>query len=346
MHEVRDADSDLLSVHLPAARASASAAAAAVSHEFSDPASRLRAGVLAPIAAELAHPTVAGIGGGLAHGVSALGQGTRDALVGGADLAGKGVRLVAAGAGRLLGAAAGPPVAISPATRARLDNARLMTRTVVVVAHGLVQGAATMAASLGASAAGALGGSSVGAALAAGGESEAGRAVCRVAAASVGAVGAVWEGLETAACTLGGHVGGAASELVGARYGAEAAAATAQGIAVVGDLGEATLLSGMHLTPVTLLAQGVGSATIVATSAVEAHALEAAHAGAAGGGGGAEAAKAAAPAAAAPAEAVVAAPAPAPAAAAAAPAAAPAAPAAAEEPAKAHAESEAAFSVD
>ena len=261
-------------------------------HEFADPHSELRASYLTPIAAELSHPTVAGIGGGIAVGVERLGQGTRAALVGTADLAGKGIRLVAAGAGSLVGSRAGPPVTVSPATRTRLDNARLMTRTVVVVTTGLVQGAATMASSLGASAAVALGETGVGKAIASSGESAGGRAACRVAASTVGAVGAVWEGLELAARTLGGHVGGAASEFVGMRYGAEAQEATDKGLAVVGDMAEVTLLSGMHLTPVTLLAQSAGAATLTTTAAAEQHgvaaaAAAAAAAGAAGAAGGA-----------------------------------------------------------
>ena len=239
-----------------------------MAHEFVDPTSTLRAGYVAPIVAELSNPTVAGIGGGIATGVDLLGTGAKAVLVGGAELAGQGVRLVAAGAGALLRLGAGPPVRISPATQARLEAARGLTRTVVVVTGGVVQGAVAMATSLGANAAAAIGGTAVGKSLAAGSSSAAGQAVCRVAYSTVGAVGAVWEGLELAAASLAGHVGGAATDLVGARWGAEAAAASATGLGAVGDLGKASLLTSMHLTPVTLLAQGAGAATVAATEEV------------------------------------------------------------------------------
>jgi hypothetical protein len=225
-----------------------SSAASAVKHELVSPDSDLRVKYVGPVVEELSHPTVAGVTTGMATGISMVGQGAKTALVTTGELAGKGVKYTVVGVGRALGVVLpGKRLTVSPATQARLDNARLMTRTCVMVTGSLVAGAQGMARSLGASVGGSV-------------SSTLGKDVLRVAASGVGMVGSVWEGLEGAAVAFGAGVGGGVSEFVGERYGVEAKAAADKGLACVGDLGEATLVSTMHLAPTTIVANTLGSA--------------------------------------------------------------------------------------
>jgi len=216
------------------------------------PESDLRVKYVGPVVEELKNPTLAGVTGGVATGLGMVGEGAKSVLLTTGTLAGKGVRYTVKGVGLALGAVIpGRRMVVSQATQARLEQARLMTKTAVLVTSGLVAGAQGMARSLGASVSGSVG-------------STLGQHFLRVAEGGVGAVAKVWEGLEGAAVSFGREVGAGAVEFVGDRYGEEARAAADKGVACVGDLGSATLLSAMHLAPTTIIAETVGSAITTA----------------------------------------------------------------------------------
>jgi hypothetical protein len=264
VHEVADGDSRLRSELLPAAAARASEAAAAVKHEFVDPESVLRHDYLAPIGEELRHPTVAGVAGGVAAGVTLVGKGAKAALVATAEVAGTGVELVVGGLARGLGRVS-RPVQVSDTTRARLAGVRNAAGAAAMVTSGMVFAATQTARLLGAAASRALSGTAVEERA----HSTAGRAVRRIAIATVGAAGSVWEGLEGAASALGKHSAAAARGFVEARgYGEDVRAATEMGIdAATQAAAVATNL--VQVTPGMIAANAAGNATTNFVAAVE-----------------------------------------------------------------------------
>ena len=146
------------SKHLPAAAAAVGGAAAAVRHELVSPESDLRVKYVGPVVEELKNPTLAGVTGGVATGLGMVGEGAKSVLLTTGTLAGKGVRYTVKGVGLALGAVIpGRRMVVSQATQARLEQARLMTKTAVLVTSGLVAGAQGMARSLGASVSGSVG---------------------------------------------------------------------------------------------------------------------------------------------------------------------------------------------
>jgi hypothetical protein len=222
---------------VPSDGAAAAAAAAAGAAEAPSELSLLR-----PPA--LSHLSVADVGNGLSHGVMLAGKVTANALVVGADFAGKGVRWAAGQAAGYMGKAE-QPAHFTDETRTRLDQARMVSKTAVVVSSAVVLGAATMARSLGAAVSGAFlsteYGKSLSSNLSNNSGSQTGVAVRQVAASSLVAFGEVWDGLETAAKVFGGHAAGATTSFVEERYGKEAALIATKSLDVAGDVGQAAL---------------------------------------------------------------------------------------------------------
>jgi len=238
-NEVTNERSVLRTEVLPAAQAHARAAAEAVRHEVQDSDSQLRGTIVPAVARELSNPTVAGVGGGIATGISMAGHGAKTALVASAGLAGQGIVWTAETTTRALGGRAEAPTAVSDATKANLQRAKLLTRATVVVTSGMVVGAAAMAKSLGAAVSTAFMATETGrGAVHVATTTDGGRAVCRIASSSVGVVADVWAGLEGAASVLGAASAKAIRHGVGERYGAEALAAAESGIGVASDVGE------------------------------------------------------------------------------------------------------------
>jgi hypothetical protein len=268
VHEVRSSDSKLRAELLPAAAARASGAAAALHHEFADPASVLRADYLAPIGEELRHPTVAGIAGGVATGVTLVGRGAKAALVATAEVAGSGVELVVGGLARGLGRVS-RPVHVSDATRARLAGVRNAAGAAAMVTGGMVLAATTTARMLGAAASTAFAATATGAAAEEKAQGTAGKALRRVALATVGAAGDLWGGLEGAAAALGKHTAAAARGFVEARgYGEEVAAATELGLDAATQVG-AVGINLVQVTPGMIAASTAGNAATNFVAAVE-----------------------------------------------------------------------------
>lgn len=133
------------------------------------------------------------------------------------------------------------PVQITDTTKSRLEQAKVMSKAAVVVSASLVQGAASIASSLGAAVSSAFVQSEYGKRLAEGGQTETGKAVRQVAASSLVAFGEVWDGLEQAARILGGHTAEATTHFVQEAYGSDARAAAERGLEVAGDVGVAAL---------------------------------------------------------------------------------------------------------
>jgi hypothetical protein len=162
------------------AGAGAAAAAAASGGELS----------MASLRAQL--PPASAVGATLSRGIVSLGNGMKSALVVGATYTGMGV----AAASKALGNAVGPsaaPLALSETTVARMNQARVVTRSAAVLTGAMVEGAAVMARSMGAAAAAALAETETGKKLLAQSATPTGVAVKQVGAASLHAFKTVWD---------------------------------------------------------------------------------------------------------------------------------------------------------
>jgi len=141
------------------------------------------------------------------------------------------------GGGAEAAAEAGDGV-VSPGALRGIRRARMVSSTAVLVTRGMVVTMTELAKGMGTAIGTVVGESAAGrkmsAKLASSGTA---RGLRRVGLASLVALGDVWDGLEEGLCTLGGDVMEATEGVVGKRYGDEAAAATREGMLVVGDAG-------------------------------------------------------------------------------------------------------------
>ena len=185
-----------------------------------------------------------------------------------AEVAGAGVELVVGGIARGLGRVS-RPVKVSDATRARLAQARNLAGAAAMVTGGMVLAATTTARMLGAAASTAFAATSLGSKTEEKAQGTAGKAVRRIAIATVGAAGHLWEGLEGAAKTLGKHTAAATRGFVEARgYGDEVKAATELGLDAAAQVG-AVGLNLVQATPGMIAASAAGNATNNFVAAVE-----------------------------------------------------------------------------
>jgi hypothetical protein len=145
---------------------------------------------LASLRAQL--PPAEVVGSTLSRGITSLGAGVKSALVAGATLTGMGV----AAASKAIGQAVGPsaaPLKLSDTTVARMQQARVVTRSAAVLTGAMVEGAAVMARSMGAAAAAAMAESDTGKRLIAQSATPTGVAVKQVGSASLQAIKTVWD---------------------------------------------------------------------------------------------------------------------------------------------------------
>ena len=188
--------------------------------------------------------------------VVGAGQWAATGLVLGARMAGGGVRRAgsAMASRSRKGRQAKPSedTEVSKSTLRNIRRARMASSAAVLVTRGLVVTMTELTKGM-ARAVGALVG-----------ESEAGKAagkrlagsstaqgLKRVGLAGLVAVSDLWDALEEGLLTVGGDIGEATEEAVGARYGAAAASATREGMMVAGDAGQ-TLLNLRRAAPVGL----------------------------------------------------------------------------------------------
>lgn len=201
--------------------------------------------VLAPIQTHLPAPATTRIeaaGTGMSRGIIALGGMARSALVAGAGLAGRGVQVATEAIAKKLGRSS-KPLEVSAANRARLGQARVLTRTAVVVTASMVEGAVALAKSLSTAAAAAIAETETGKKIAASAATPTGQAVKGVANASLIAFRDVWDGMEEAAQKFGGATAGATRTLVASRYGEEALPIANDAIGLASDIGAVALQS-------------------------------------------------------------------------------------------------------
>ena len=191
-----------------------------------------------PTTATSSAPTSAGVR--VSSGIVAMGAVARTVLVAGAGLAGRGVQAASDALAHRLGRAPSG-VEISATNRARLGQARILTRTAVVVTASMVEGAVTLARSLSAAAAAAIAETDAGKKLSQSAATPAGVAAKQVAVASLVAFRDVWDGMEEAAITFGVATAGATRTLVTARYGAEALPVANDAIGLATDIGSVVL---------------------------------------------------------------------------------------------------------
>lgn len=181
-------------------------------------------------------------GTGVSRGIISLGGMARSALVAGAGLAGRGVQVATEAIAKKLGRSS-KPLEVSAANRARLGQARVLTRTAVVVTASMVEGAVALAKSLSTAAAAAIAETETGKKLAASAATPTGQAVKGVANASLIAFRDVWDGMEEAAQKFGGATAGATRTLVTSRYGEEALPIANDAIGLASDIGAVALQS-------------------------------------------------------------------------------------------------------
>ena len=190
-------------VPAPAAAAPAGAAAAAGAG----------AGALSLAALRAQLPPAEVVGSTLSRGITSLGMGVKSALVAGATLTGMGV----AAASKAIGQAVGPsaaPLKLSDTTVARMQQARVVTRSAAVLTGAMVEGAAVMARSMGAAAAAAMAESNTGKRLIAQSATPTGVAVKQVGSASLQAIKTVWDvSLRAAEGAVGAALGGRGRQL-------------------------------------------------------------------------------------------------------------------------------------
>ena len=144
-------------------------------------------------------PPASAVGSTLSRGIVSLGNGMKSALVVGATFTGMGV----AAASKALGKAVGPsaaPLQLSDTTVARMNQARVVTRSAAVLTGAMVEGAAVMARSMGTAAAAALAESDTGKKLLAQSATPTGIAVKQVGSASLQAFKTVWDVRSPRAC--------------------------------------------------------------------------------------------------------------------------------------------------
>lgn len=192
------------------------------------------------------------------------GQWAATGLVLGARMAGGGVRragsAVATRSKTRREAEPSEDTEVSKSTLRNIRRARMASSAAVLVTRGLVVTMTELTKGMG---------RAVGALL---GESDAGKAagkrlagsstaqgLKRVGLAGLVAVSDLWDALEEGLLTVGGDIGEATEEAVGARYGAAAASATREGMMVAGDAGQ-TLLNLRRAAPVGLAVNASKSA--------------------------------------------------------------------------------------
>ncbi|KAA0154864.1 hypothetical protein FNF31_06205 [Cafeteria roenbergensis] len=189
--------------------------------------------------------------------VVGAGQWAATGLVLGARMAGSGVRRAGTAiASRSRNGREAEPeredAEVSKSTLRNIRRARMASSAAVLVTRGLVVTMTELTKGMG---------RAVGALV---GESDAGKAagkrlaasstaqgLKRVGLAGLVAVSDLWDALEEGLMTVGGDIGEATEEAVGARYGAAAASATREGMMVAGDAGQ-TLLNLRRVAPVGL----------------------------------------------------------------------------------------------
>ena len=193
---------------------------------------------LAPAARQgaVSNPTLASASATVGSGLVQLGAFTRQALVAGASIAGRGVSAASAAVAARMGPAT-QPLEISQTTASRLQNARVLTRAAVVVTGSMVEGAVALARSLGTAAAHAAAETETGKRILSSAATPAGTAATTVAVASLAAFRDVWDGLEEAAQIVGHATADATRTVSHARYGAAGDPVTESVIGLAADVG-------------------------------------------------------------------------------------------------------------
>jgi hypothetical protein len=185
---------------------------------------------------EILEPVDRSWGGKVAQNVLWGSQKVASGVVAGATYAGKG--MVALGNYITSKTSHKKDIAVSDTTKGRIKSAKVATSAAVTVTAGIVASVASMAVHMGKAIGSAVNETSVGKKLAEKGDSETGRAVKKIAGSAIVGFATVWEGLEQGARIVCKDTARATTAVVGHRYGDEAAAATADGLAVVGNVGE------------------------------------------------------------------------------------------------------------
>ena len=294
VHEITDPTSKLRSHVIPAAiaattavahsvkseimdptshtRSSIAAVTNQVTHQVTDETSQLRAHVLPTIINDFTNPesalrtkTVETVAGAVATGVAVGATVGKACLIATGDVVGKGLRVASTAASTSLGAA-GEALHVSPETHARVGQAAAAAHGAVVMSGVVVAGVSAVVAGLGASASAAIRSTVAGEYL----ETTAGgRALIGAGTATAAAVGEVWSGAVEGVVLLSAHTTVAATEFVGVRYGAEAAAVTLQGAAVIGDVGRIAA-NACLISPFALAGQAAGAAVHTTADQVDA----------------------------------------------------------------------------